>query len=115
MTEHVFMASWSYCQFQEAKKNILCGEVIVVHDFAQNYLSLLQNEPQGMHWEHKQVTLHPSVAIYKCLNEDCNKLVTHEVVNVSEDLKHDAHLVKHFQDVTLNVLCKHKIPICKII
>ena len=66
MAEHVFMASWNYCQFQEAKKNLLCGEVIVVHDFAQNYLSLLQNEPQGMHWEHKQVTLHPSVAIYKC-------------------------------------------------
>ena len=48
-------------------------------------------------------------------NEDCNKLVTHEVVNVSEDLKHNAHLVKCFHDVTLNVLHKCKIPICKII
>ena len=114
MAEHVFMASWNYCQFKAAKQNILHGEVVVVHDFAQNYLCLLQNEPQGMHWEHKQVTLHPSVAFYKCPN-DCTKLVMHEVVHVSDDLKHDAHLVRRFHDVTMNVLRKRKIPIRKII
>ena len=87
----------------------------MIHDFAQNYLCLLQNEPQGMHWEHKQVTLHPSVVIYRCPNENRNKIVTHKVVNVSEDLKYDAHLVWHFHDVTLQVLQKRKIPICKTI
>ena len=34
---------------------------------------------------------------------------------MSEDLKHDAHLVQHFHDVTLQVLQKCKIPIHKII
>ena len=65
MAEHTFMASWNYCQFKQAKRNIIPGELMLVHDFAQNYLCLLQNEPQGMHWDHKQVTLHPTVAYYK--------------------------------------------------
>ena len=114
MAKHVFMASWNYGQFKIAKNNLISGEVLLVHDFAQNYLCLLQNEPQGLHWDHKQVTLHPDVAYYRCTN-NCDKLVTHEVVSVSEDLKHDAHLVHHFHKVTLDALKKCKVPICKIV
>ena len=86
-----------------------------MNDFAQNYLCLHQNEPQGMHWEHKQVTLHPTVAYFKCPNSTCGKLCTHEAVHVSEDLKHDAHLVKKFNEKTLEVLKERKIAIHKII
>ena len=62
MAEHTFMATWNYCQFKRARTNIKPGELLLVNDFAWNYLCLLENEPQGMHWEHKQVTLHPTVA-----------------------------------------------------
>ena len=93
MAEHSFMATWNYCQFKRARTNIKPGELLLVNDFAQNYLCLLQNEPQGMHWEHKQVTLHPTVAYYTCPNEHCSSTVTHELVHMSEDLKHDAHIV----------------------
>ena len=41
--------------------------------------------------------------------------MAHEVVSVSEDLKHDAHLVCHFHKVTLDALRKCKVPICKIV
>ena len=44
MAEHVFMASWNFGQFKIAKNNLISGEVLIVHDFAQNYLCLLQNE-----------------------------------------------------------------------
>ena len=86
-----------------------------MNDFAQNYLCLHQNEPQGMHWEHKQITLHPTVAYFKCPNSACGKLCTHEAVHVYEDLKHDAHLVKKFSEKTLEVLKERKITIHKII
>ena len=33
-------------------------------------------------------------------NSTCGKLCTHEAVHVSEDLKHDAHLVKKFNEKT---------------
>ena len=75
----------------------------------------MQNEPQGMHWDHKQVTLHPTVAYYICPNENCNKMVTHELVHSSDDLKHDAHLLKRFHHTSVEEIKKQKIPICKIV
>ena len=59
MAEHSFMASWNYCQYKLARRNIMEGDVIMVHDFAHNYLRTHQNEVQGLHWHHKQVTLMP--------------------------------------------------------
>ena len=48
MAEHTFMASWNYVQYKQAKKNILPGDIIMVLDFAQNYLCLHQKEVQGL-------------------------------------------------------------------
>ena len=42
-------------------------------------------------------------------------MVTHEIVHVSEDLKHDAHLVKQFTTKAISILEESKIPIHKII
>ena len=38
MAEHSFMASWNYWQCKLARRNIIEGDVITVHDLAQNYL-----------------------------------------------------------------------------
>ena len=46
MAEHTFMASWNYCQYEQARKIILIGDVIFVHDFAPNYLCKHQKEVQ---------------------------------------------------------------------
>ena len=113
ISEHIFMASWNYVQYKQARRNILIGDVITVHDFAQNYLCQHQKEVQGLHWRHEQVTVMPTVVHYKCAK--CHQLTTHEIVHVSEDLKHDAHLVKAFTARTLSVLRKNKVEICKII
>ena len=42
-------------------------------------------------------------------------MVTHEMVHISEDLKHDAHLVKKFTERTEQVLQNNGIEIHKII
>ena len=72
-------------------------------DFAQNYLCELQNGPSAIDWLHKQTTIHLTVVYYRCSVDDCC-LVTHEVVHVSNDLKHDAYLVEKFHATTMNVL-----------
>ena len=75
----------------------------MVQDFTQNYLCQLQNEPQAIHWLHKQATLHLTVAHYHCPVDDyCT--VTHEIVHVSNDLKQDAHLVEKLNITTMQVL-----------
>ena len=50
---------------------------------------------------------------YRCVK--CHQLTTHEIVHVSEDLRHDAHLVKPFTARTLSVFRQNKVEICKII
>ena len=101
------------CTIQVGKKNILVGDVIFVHDFAQNYLCQHQNECQGLHWGHKQVTIMPTVVHYRC--SKCNQLVTHEIVNITDDMKHGAHIVKMFTERSINVLKQNYVNICKII
>ena len=115
MAEHSFNASWNYCQYQIAKRNIRKGDLIFVHDFSQNYLCSHQNEFQGLHWKHAQVTMIPTVAHYICPKKDCNGLVTHEIVHISPDLKHDAHVVKQFNTLAIDVICKNGIQIHKIV
>ena len=115
MAEHTFMATWNYCQYKKAKQNLFEGQVLIVDDFAQNYLCGHQNEPQGLHWLHQQVTVHPSAAMYTCKQPGCKKLVMHEVVHVTDNLKHDAHIVKNFRARTVEVLWKNNVAVRKII
>ena len=42
-------------------------------------------------------------------------MVTHEIVHVSDDMRHDAHLVKVFTERSEKVLKQNKVPIHKII
>ena len=113
MAEHSFMANWNYWQYKLAKRNITEGDIILVHDFAQNYLCQHQRDVQGLHRFHEQVTIMPTVAHYIC--SICKGMVTHEIVHVSDDLKHDAHLVKVFTERSEKVLKQNKVPIHKII
>ena len=115
MSSHSFFASWNFHQYLVCKSNIEKGQIIVVHDFAQNYLCLHQHEVQGLHWSHAQVTLHPSCISYRCPVSDCNQVVLHEIVHISNDTKHDAHLVKRFQMANVEILKKRGVPIRKII
>ena len=115
MSVHSFFASWNFLQYKECKNNLEEGEIIMVHDYAQNYLCKHQHEIQALHWSHAQVTLHPTCVSYRCPVVGCNNLVLHEVVHITSDLKHDAHLVKKFTQETLQVLKKRGVNIRKII
>ena len=61
MAKQAFMASWNCIQYKQVRKNSLIGDVIMVHDFYQNYLCQHQKEVHGLHWRHKQVTVMPTV------------------------------------------------------
>lgn len=115
MSSHTFFASWNFHQYLICKNNIEKGQIVIVHDYAQNYLCIHQHEIQPLHWSHEQVTLHPSCISYRCPVDGCNQLVLHEIVHISDDLKHDAHLVKKFQQANMEILCRRGVDIRKII
>ncbi|XP_062621147.1 uncharacterized protein LOC134282769 [Saccostrea cucullata] len=95
-SKHLFNAQWQSKEFENLKGNIPRNWVMVCLDFAENYCCRHQDEAQSAHWTYEQVTIHPVVAYYKCTEENCNENVRESVVFISEDHKHDYHLVQHF-------------------
>ena len=115
MASHCFFAAWNFHQYLVCKNNLEKGQIVIVHDYAQNYLCIHQHEIQAMHWCHKQVTMHPSCISYRCPVDNCNQMVLHEIVHISDDLKHDGHLVRKFQQCNLQILNRRGVEIRKII
>ena len=73
LSEHVFFDQWQHHQFKLLLENIEKGTIVFCHDFAKNILLQYQKEPQSHFLDHTQVTLHMTVAYYKC---DCGHLIT---------------------------------------
>ena len=65
-SKHLFDASWQGRQYDRASRDVPDGCVLVCQDFAENFKCHFQDEAQGAHWGHAQVTLHASVASYRC-------------------------------------------------
>ena len=84
-----------------------------MHDFVQNCLCQHQNKVQGLYWRHKQVTIMPTVAHYRCCK--CEQLVTHEILHITDDMKYDALIVKMFTEKSIKVLQNNNVTVCKII
>ena len=83
----------------------------MVIDFAKNYAHVSQNEPQSAHWDRRQTTMHPICINFRCTEDNCNELVTLEMVCFTEDLKHDSFAVKTFEDAAENYLRSIGIPL----
>ena len=109
MRRHHFYNVWQGYQFQLCKANLQPNQIILVQDFARNFLLDFQDEPQVIHWEHCQVTVHPTVAYFCCEVENCSELVTSEYVHVTPDLKHDPYAVKQFTTEVIEQLDAQKI------
>ena len=114
MSQHSFFAAWNFHQYLVCKNNLEKGLILVVHDYAQNYLCIHQNEIQAMHWSHAQVTMHPSCISYRCPIEGCSHMVLHEIVHISADMTHNAHLAQRFQSANLEILRRRDVEIRKI-
>ena len=95
---HMFNAKWQVNDFKMLKSNLRPGELLMVHDFAQNYLCISQDEAQGGHFLHEQVTIHPSICFRACSTPKCNKIVCEEIIHISSDGLHDNFAVTHFRN-----------------
>lgn len=116
MAIHIYHFRRQAAQYELVKKQLKAGEVLMVMDFAMNMTHQPYKEPQNGMWNRKQSTLHPVVCFYLCLT--CRKkkhLVKHEVICISEDLKHDSSAVKAYEDVALEVLRESRIDVRRVI
>ena len=93
-TAHAFESKRQQDKFIEMKSTLQDGEILEILDFAENYRTFYQYEPQSMHWQYAKVTIHPFVVYYKCVN--CRKLVTETCICISKDLKRDSFAMKEY-------------------
>ncbi|PJE77756.1 hypothetical protein CI610_03318 [invertebrate metagenome] len=96
LAQHLFVAAWQQDQFSKLRKKISEGYVLLNMDFSENFACISQNEIQSAHWWHEQVTIHPIVALYRCLKAGCDKTVVESLIFISENKQHDAHAVMKF-------------------
>ena len=61
-----------------------------------------QDEPKECHWDHSQTVLHPIIN-HRCCPAD-GKLIVEEHVIISNDLNHDKHAVKAFEQASMKEL-----------
>ena len=66
-------------------------------------MNTYQDEPQPVHWDHRQTIIHPIVNYY--LNSE-GKLITEEHIMLTANLKHDKFAVQAFEKAALDHLKK---------
>ena len=114
MSTHLFHFSWQAMQFDECKKQLQEGDVMLVMDFSTNYSHHRQGEVHGGFWCRKQTTLHPIITYYPC-PQKCDQLVCDKIMLVSSDVKHDSFAVDTYVDKALSHLKENRIPVKRII
>ena len=97
---HSFIATQQSQFFNESKKELKQGELVVVADFAENYSFVVQDAAQGMHWNNSQATIHPFVVYYHHADKEQHI----SFVVVSDCLQHDTVAVYLFQQELINYL-----------
>ena len=90
--------------YKKCKMSLRDDEVLVVVDFAENYVCKQYAEAQSAYYSRNSVTLHPMVAIF---SQDSD-IIRDSVVVISEDLRHDSSAVKVFiQTLAYYIQTKH--------
>ena len=99
---HIFSCNWNYAQFQHIRDNLKPGFLLQVYDFGQNFMNVYQDEPQQVHWDHTQTTIHPIISYYIKPGE--STITTEEHIMISDDGNHDKYAVRKFQQMSLQHL-----------
>ena len=98
MRKHHFYNVWQTYQSMLNKANLQPNQIILVQDFARNFVLDFQDEPKDLHWDHNQVTVHPTIIHRCCPTVGCDELVTEEIIHITPDLKHDPLAIKNFEE-----------------
>jgi hypothetical protein len=114
MALHQFNFRFQGEQFEEWKEKLVPGDILMVSDFSTNYSHKFLVEPQSKHWCRKQTTVHNTVCYFRCPH-GCGAIVTHEIVCLSDDRKHDCFAVDAFENRMLKHFRESAIPVKRII
>ena len=96
--------------FQYTKVNLSHGHLLQIMNFAMNFSNRYQDEIQSAYYGGTQTMIHATVNFHKCLTQGCSEVVTHALVHISDDLKHDSFLSYTAMNLTFKYLAEIGIP-----
>ena len=115
ISQHQFIKVWQKQNFNLALHHLQHSQVLFVQDFQMNMLLYVQVERSTIHWDHAQMTVHPTSLFYVCPNPICNKIVCENLIHISLYKDHDKYAVKKFFETCVTHLTKKNIAIQEFI
>ena len=109
LSKHIFTAQWQKQQFEDVRANLPHKTVLSVQDYAENFRTVYQDEIQSAHFCYNQITVFNMVSFFKC--PKCDQQVHEASVFLSDDLVHDAHAVKHFEELYIKHLKNQNVEV----
>ena len=106
LCEHHFIAKAQSEYLRTQKQNLQQNEPIILLDFADNYLFVIEDVVQGFHWENSHAMLHPLVVYYASPNNIIESL---SICVVSDHQLHNQSAVHAFLASDLSFV-KIKLP-----
>ena len=107
--EHFFSKKYQNEMYAKCKLTLKPGQCLIVQDFAKNRDIVFQDEIKSNFWTKKQVTLHPSVLIYRLTDNEHEPVKKIVISHLSDIKNHDAHLVHCMTQDCISIL-KNKHP-----
>jgi hypothetical protein len=101
---HRFNADWHRLMYSQCKSDLVEGVTQETYDFSQNLTIRMPGEVQSAYWDATSVTIHGVVAYYKCPTEGCDKTVTHDFLQLSNDKEKDSFLPRLANEIVLQEL-----------
>ena len=72
ISSHHFNNCWQMFQFMLCQSNLQENQIMLIQDFARNFVIDFQDEPKTLHWSHDQVTVHPTICCFSCPKAGCH-------------------------------------------
>ena len=89
---HLHVAAWQHEQQKLLSTNLPPGWVTTIQDFAENYRHVSQDEIASAYFAYSQSSLLTTVSTYHC--PKCPQKIEESTVFITDDLVHDANVVK---------------------
>ena len=105
LARHMFDADWQLSQYKSLKESLPHKWLLSTVDFSENYKCFYQDGIGSAYYQQEQVEIHPTQLYYKCTcTESCDKVVSHSIIFISDDTKHDYQSVRLYNRKTVNMV-----------
>ena len=116
---HNFRADWQHTQAKRLIETLPAGDVLVDHDYSENYRCTEKNEIQSSHFQKTEVSIHVSIINRHAVLEhdgvesmpDDQRLIQEQFFVISPDRKHDHHFTFHVQNMMNEYLMSISYPL----